>query len=267
MTDAITALEQLTARVSNLGMIVVGSRGKSIPPERVRRLVKSIAVSYFASVRDPVVSADESGKLVAELDRVIRNLIQLPNAVREKTAYVGQLNELKQHLEDATIAVMLSRGTPTLVLSQTEKGILTTLDKMLPNSARSYEQVLRDISHGSRVSWRGTAAELREVLREVMDHLAPDDKVMAAPGFQLEGDLRRPTQMQKIRFILKARNARSGATATATAALQTVEETIATLARSTYQRGSGVAHSSADGSEVRKFKGYVDALLAELLFP
>jgi hypothetical protein len=95
-----------------------------------------------------------------------------------------------------------------------------------------------------------------------MDHLAPDGDVMAAPGFKLEGDLKRPTQKQKVRFILKARKRAVGV---AEASLETFEEGIATLARSTYQRGSATTHASTDAGEVRKLKNYVDALLVELL--
>ena len=137
-----------------------------------------------------------------------------------------------------------------------------TLAKMLPRAAASYEQVLRDIAEGGRVSWRGTSAELIEALREVMDHLAPDDKVSAAPGFQLETGQTGPTQRQKVRFILKARGSRGTAVAEGSLA---IDEAVASLARSAYQRGSVSTHAAPDVSEVRKLKRYVDALLAELL--
>jgi hypothetical protein len=136
---------------------------------------------------------------------------------------------------------------------------------MLPSSAASYEQALRDIFHGGRISWRGTASELREVLREVMDHLAPDDKVRASPGFKLEPGLLGPTQKQKVRYILRARRSSSAVVAVAEGSLDTVEEAVAALARSTYQRGSESAHVGSTGKEVRNLKRYVEALLAELL--
>lgn len=160
---------------------------------------------------------------------------------------------------------MKARGSPRLVLSQTERAILDTLGKMLPKTAASYEQALLDIAHGQRVSWRGTGTELREVLREVVDHLAPDDKVIAAPGFQLDQEQKGPTQKQKVRFILRARKSASTAVAVAETSLATVEESIANLARSTYQRGSVSTHAATNASEVRNLKRYVDALLAELL--
>jgi hypothetical protein len=265
MTDALTALEQMSADVTKLAATVSRTRGKTVEPERVRLLAKSVALVYYESVRPELDVVKERAGLVDEIDFVIAAILQLSTAAREKTAYVGQLNELRPYIQEAMVCVMKARGTPRLVLSLTERGILDTLKRMLPTTALSYEQVLRDVTEGQRVSWRGPGTELREVLREVMDHLAPDDQVMAAPGFQLEPELKRPTQKQKVRFILKARKSKSGALAVSEASVNTFEEGIATLARSTYQRGAVSTHTPTDGAEIRKLKGYVDALLVELL--
>jgi hypothetical protein len=98
-----------------------------------------------------------------------------------------------------------------------------------------------------------------------MDHLAPDEKVKASTGFTPEPGQDSPTQKQKVRFILRARRSSSAAVAVAEASLQTIDESIATLARSTYTRGSVSAHTKTNASEIRNLKRYVDALLAELL--
>jgi hypothetical protein len=98
-----------------------------------------------------------------------------------------------------------------------------------------------------------------------MDHLAPDDKVSAAPNFQLESGQNRPTQKQKVRYILKARRSSGAAVAVAEASVETVDEAAASLARSTYQRGSVSTHVGTTGKEIKSLKRYVDALLAELL--
>jgi hypothetical protein len=68
-----------------------------------------------------------------------------------------------------------------------------------------------------------------------------------------------------VRFILRARRSSGAAVAVAEASLETVDEAVAGLARSTYQRGSVSTHVSTSGKEIRNLKRYVDALLAELL--
>jgi len=126
-------------------------------------------------------------------------------------------------------------------------------------------RMLQAFHEADRVSWRGTGMELREALREVIDELAPDDKVMASDGFALEKNRTKPTQAQRVKYILRARKSRSAAIDTARQSLETVEAAIAHLARSTYNRGSASTHSATDGVEVRRIKANIDAVLAELL--
>ena len=103
------------------------------------------------------------------------------------------------------------------------------------------------------------------MLREVIDHLATDEQVMASPGLKLEEKQKRPTQTQKVLFALRARHCSDVIIHSAEQALLVVEETIAKLARSTYQRGSISTHKATGENEILSVKGYVDALLVDLL--
>jgi len=265
MTDALTALDQISEDVGRLAGIVEGVRAKKVQPTTVQPIASAIARRYFESVRPELKAVQNRAGLVAEIDFVLQAILELATAPREKQAYLGQIAEVRPYLLEAAVDVMKASGSQRLILSQTERAILDTLGKMLPAAAASYEQSLMDISQGKRVSWRGTATELREVLREAIDHLAPDDKVVASQGFQLEQGQKSPTQKQKVRFILRARKNKSASVAVAEASLDTVEESVAVLARSTYQRGSASTHAATNAPEIRNLKRYIDALLAELL--
>lgn|SRR5574341_395551 len=265
MRDALDALDQVSERVTALGHLATGGRGKYLYPSDVQPITRGIASTYFETVREDLLAVQNRAGLVEEIDSVIQNLLQLSGAMREKQAYVGHINELRPYLLEATVDLMKARSAARLVLSDTERAVVQTLAAMLPDSAASYEQALRDIAVGEKVSWRGTALELRETLRDVIDHLAPDDKVAAVHGFQLEQGQTKPTQRQKVRFILRARRSPGAAVAVAEASLETVEEAVAGLARSTYQRSSASTHVGSSGKEIRNLKRYVDALLAELL--
>ncbi len=265
MADALAALDKMTGHVTALSLAANSGRSKYLAVSEAQPVARSIATTYFESILSDLYAVKSRNGLVDEIDFVVQSLLQLASSSREKQAYIGQLNELRPYLLEATVDLMKSRGTPRLVLSQIERAILDTLAALLPSCAASYEQALRDIAQGARVSWRGTATELRETLRGVMDHLAPDDKVSATPNFQLEAGQRQPTQRQKVRYILKARRSSGSAVAVAEASLDTVEEAVAALARSTYQRGSVSTHVGTTGKEIKSLKRYVDALLAELL--
>lgn len=265
MADALAALDQMSEYVAALASAAATGRAKMLSVNVTQPTARSIAKVYFEAVRSELEVVQNRAGLVEEIDYAVQTLLQLAAAPREREAYLGQINELRPYLLEATVDLMKSAGTSRLVLSETERGILETLTAMLPGTAASYEQALRDIGQGVRVSWRGTATELRETLREVMDHLAPDDQVISSPGFQLEHGLTRPTQRQKVRHILRARRSSSATVAVAEASLNTVDEAVASLARSAYQRGSVSSHTGGSVTEVKKLKRYIDALLAELL--
>lgn len=265
MSDVLTTLDGISEDVTKLVSVIEGTRTKFVPSAAVQPFARAIARTYFESVRHELEAVQNRSGLVEEIDFVLQGILQLATGSREKEPYMGHVAELRPLLLEATIDIMKARGSANLVLSQIERAILDTLTRMLPVSAASYEQALRDLAQGARVSWRGTAAELREVLREAIDHLAPDDQVVASAGFQLETGQKSPTQRQKVRYILRARRSSGGAMAVAEASLATVDEAVATLARSTYQRGSVSTHASSNVSEIRNLKRYTDALLAEML--
>lgn len=265
MADALATLDAIGEQVAALSAAASSGRGKLVAVTVAQPIARSIAKAYFESVRTELESVQNRLGLIEEIDYVVQALLQLATAPREREAYLGQVNELRPYLMEATVDLLKASGAPRLILSETERAILATLTALLPGSAASYEQALRDIAQGVRVSWRGTAAELREALREAIDHLAPDDKVMALSGFKLEENQSRPTQRQKVRYVLRARRSSSAAVTVAEASLATVEASIAVLARSTYQRGSASAHATASAKEVKNLKRYIDALLAELL--
>ncbi len=152
-----------------------------------------------------------------------------------------------------------------VVATPTERLIVDTLSAILPAAAASYEQCLLDLGGPSRRSYRGVAHEMREALRETLDHLAPDADVMAEANFKLEKATTRPTQRQKALYVLRKRRLSREAMRAPELAVSMVEELGAAIARSAYTRGSMSAHGFTSAQEVRQLKMYVDAVLAELL--
>jgi hypothetical protein len=149
--------------------------------------------------------------------------------------------------------------------SEAEQKILSDLTNRLPSAALSYRQALSDLSDAERVSFRGTAHELREAVREVLDQLAPDEKVLKAPSFKLERDRTKPTMKQKVRFIFKDQQRSLTESGPAENAVDAIAETIASMARSTSERGSMSAHTEQTKTEVLKVKRYVEAVLQDIL--
>lgn len=265
MADALSTLEQLSQDAVRLADAVGRCRTKEVPPETAQPTLRAMARAYFESIRPELLVIKVRAGVVDNIDDLIQSLLEMSSEPHAKALYAQHFQELGAYLSEASVSLMKARGERRLLLSSVEAAILETLVKMIPPAAASYEQALRDLQFGERVSWRGPANEFREILREVIDHLAPDDKVTAAQGYQHEDGRTAPTQKQKVRFILRARRVGAAAVTVAENSLDAAAEAVATLARSTYQRSNVSTHTSTAVPEIRNLKRYVDALLGELL--
>ncbi len=91
---------------------------------------------------------------------------------------------------------------PTMRMAE-DPEVVDALAQIGPQLAACYRQALRDISQVDRESFVGPAAALRELLSFVLRDLAPDDAVMAGPGFVAEKEDGHPTRRQRVKFILR----------------------------------------------------------------
>ncbi len=149
------------------------------------------------------------------------------------------------------------------VLDAADRRIIDVLREMIPSAALSYEQAARDLQSTERLSWRGPATDLREALRETLDHLAPDADVTAQAGFRCDPGATGPTMKQKVRFVLRKRGVTSAATEAA--AVIAVDESVGTFVRSVYTRSSVSTHTPTLRREVIRVRDWVRTALRELL--
>jgi hypothetical protein len=245
-------------------------RGKSIVvrAKAAREQTKVVVQHYFRQLRPKLLELSMDAGRIEELDWISQYLLKLAAGTSRRSTYRTRLRELSSLRGEIEAAIEI-RGTAraaapaSRLLTATEAGILQTLNRVLPRAALSYEQVLEDLAAPRRFSYRGTAAELREVLRELLDHLAPDEDVLTT--VKLERDQRGPTMKQKAVFILKARGIGESSRKTPVDAVGVVEDSIGSFTRSVYTRGSVSTHVTTPREEVVTIKGYADAVLADLL--
>jgi predicted ABC-type transport system involved in lysophospholipase L1 biosynthesis ATPase subunit len=234
----------------------------------LREQIRAIVQSYFRVVRPQLIDLEIPPTMVEQLDDINQSILSLSAKVNRTTSYTSRLNSLDDLRTDVSIAAEIrsaSRGMAeaTRLPTAAEASILATLEQIVPSTALSYKQVLLDLGDKQRISFRGTAAELREVLRELLDHLAPDEDVLKT--VTLEKDQKQPTMKQKAAFILKARGIGDTARKAPVDAVGIVEESVGSLARSVYTRGSLSTHVVTTRQEVLTIKAYTDAVLFDLL--
>lgn len=257
--DFCTALARFSTHLDRNKAVNVNSAA-------LRDHAKQVAQQYFRHVRQDLLQF-QLDELIEPLSIEFEALIVLSEGRNAAASYRRHAKAIRKLIPRVTSQLAVHDGTAATTVSSSEPDgkIVETLAKLVPSAALSYQQALRDLSDTQRQSFRGPAHELREALREVLDHFAPDADVMAVPGFKLEKDRPKPTMKQKVRFILKARSQNDTERAVPESAVSTVEALIADMTRSTYDRGSLAAHTERGKKDLEQLKRYVDVVLHDLL--
>lgn len=226
--------------------------------------VKAFVKAYFEVLQSDLKNLDISTE---ELDASMQTLITLTNSKALTSKYKTLLKKIKAGLvaiESSGTYTTRNRNTKS-ISNGYEPAIFKILNQIIPSIANSYQQILNDLNT-PRISYRGTVAEMREVLRETLDYLAPDEEVTKMKGFKLEKNMTKPTMKQKVRYVLGNRGKSETAIKSPEDAAYIVDEGVERLVRSTYNRGSLSTHTSAsDKADVCQIKMYLDTVLCELL--
>jgi DNA-binding XRE family transcriptional regulator len=272
MPDEIDATwESFGKKMTELRSALSRCRSVNVNTARLKTNVKDLVQLYFRQIRPTLPPLGFSEEKLGPLDTEMQELLRLSNGNNRKSYYLDRVKrvDVERRSLETQREILLSQKATILPqkVSRTaiEHEILKTLQQIAPTAALSYDQASRDIADTGRVSFRGTANELREALRELLDHLAPDAEVESQTGFKHEKGQTKPTMKQKVRFILRARGLPTTAIQAPEGAVVLIDEMIGKLTRSTYNRSSISAHVPTARSEVRQMKMYVDSVLAELL--
>jgi len=261
-TDLATKIDQLLATLRS---------GKSInvTSKTIKSGVIDVAKDYFQNIR-PEISSSLPEKTLQVYDAQWQDLVRLAHGNNSRRSYVKLLTALKKATVEINVTrIILSGVAPEAqeaVYTDAEAVLVNTLEQLAPSAAQSYQQAIQDLAAPvQRLSYRGTATDLREAFRDTLDQLAPDTVVMQQDGFALEKGQMQPTMKQKVRFILRSRGKGSTPRAVAEKSVELIEALSGDIARAFYNRASLSTHVETTYGEARQLKRYVDTLLFDLL--
>ena len=226
---------------------------------------------YFSKTRPYIIATVGESEHILSHDQKWQELIRLAHGNNPKKSYSSKIKSIKKELTEfnvACLSVTAQKGIDGSSLSDLtppEKLILNTLENIVPSAAASYRQGILDLRGTERLSYRGTAAEFREALRETLDHLAPDSDVKNQPGFNLEKDVTGPTMKQKVIFILRSRGRKKPQQDSIKKSLELIESLTGDITRTTYSRASLATHLETSRTEVQRIKRYTDTIFFDLL--
>ncbi len=143
------------------------------------------------------------------------------------------------------------------------------LEKLAPDLERRYMQIIFDIADEYRLSYTGTAGELREIITKILHAEAPDAAVEAQDWYKqaIKSDKDHPdtpTRRERVKYIMLKKN-QSGSVETAAKTSDLIEGILGEIVAASYARLSAAAHGSKAREELIKCLGYFDAFVADLL--
>jgi hypothetical protein len=238
-----------------------------------RRNIRSVVGAWFSEYRPLFVQVVGEEPYILSMDESMQCLLKLASANSARRTVVRATASAIQHFND-NLLVPLSRAYWSRAPERSPAGrddeVAARLRQLDAELADSYEQAAIDIEDSARLSYRGPAAEIREVLTGVLHLLAPNAQVQATDWYR---ESRRsgtrteptPTRAERTKFILRSRAKGSAGTEAAESYMTAVEERLASVINAAYKRGSAATHGGTERDELVQLLPYVNALLRELL--
>jgi DNA-binding XRE family transcriptional regulator len=259
---------QLIADIEAFGASLRRGSAVNVNDQSSKDRAIGLATHYFNDVRPLVVAVNGETAIQLGHDALWQQLIRLAHGNNARNTYLKIIGVLRKQLREFNIFALGKPVTPAgqgQTSTREETLILKTLEAIVPSAAASYRQGLSDLVEGERLSYRGTAAEFRESLRETLDHLAPDADVMAQTWYKPEEGQKKPTMKQKTRYVLTSRERNRTQRDSAEKMLGLIEELSGEVMRAVYNRASLATHVNQSRKEVVKIKRYVDTMFFDLL--
>ncbi len=258
---------QLIADIETFGASLRRGTAVNVNDQSSKERAIELTAHYFNDVRPYVVAVTGESEIQLAHDALWQQLVRMAHGNNARKTYIKTIGKIRKELRDFNVSALAKPLAQTRqgTTSREENLILSTLEAIVPSAAASYRQGLSDLAQEERLSYRGTAAEFRESLRETLDHLAPDAEVMAQDWYRPEDDENKPTMKQKTRYVLTSRERNKTQRLSADKMLGLIEELSGEVMRAVYNRASLATHVHQSRKEVTKIKRYVDTMFFDLL--
>jgi hypothetical protein len=264
-------LRELLEKLDGLQSRIRRGRTVNVNDRETKDEAIAVASAYFGQCRKVLARGIGEDERLLSHDEKWQELVRFAHGNNARRSYLNHIKTIRKELAEFNITYLshLSEQSPNNTglsdLTPAEQMIIKTLELSIPSAAASYRQALLDLRGAERLSYRGTASELRESLRETLDHLAPDDDVLSQPGFALEPSQTKPTMKQKVQYILGVRGRTKTKRMVVEKSIELVDTLAGEITRAVYNQASLAVHVETSRTEVMKIKRYVDTIFFDLL--
>src|SRR5258708_13480043 len=165
LRDAIRRVEDLQRDLTHL-------RAEHVNSETDKTPIRSLVDDYFRTIRPSISIYPELRTGLEGVEKWLQEELPLTHKGSPIAAYRKLLKNCKSSLVSLeSLSLTQGQTLPGATPSSVDSRIIETLTKLLPSAASAYEQALTDLGDTRRASYRGPATDLREALRETLDHL------------------------------------------------------------------------------------------------
>ncbi len=240
---------------------------RNLATQKITHAERAVALIWFNSLTDP-----SSGMTIAEICRQIENAgygkqnsTRLVVALRKDTQTVKGSSDTirinpKSRADLEKKYIIYTNGATQIAHEKIYDALLQISEPL----ANCYAQVKMDINDQSRLSWVGTAHEIRHLISILLQKLAPDVDVISQSWYEQDKNTSGPTQRQRVRYILGQHNAGSKEQKV-TEQIVNLDEMVERLVRAIYCRASDAAHRFKSREEIIRILRYFDAFAHDLL--
>ena len=260
LRDALSGVETLQRDLAR-------HKAKQVNSQTDRAAIQSLVDDYFRTIRPSIAIHPALQAKLSAVDVILQEVLNLSHKRTPVATFRKLLSRCKATLIDLeALSLTHSHQPPGMApTGGVDEKILQTLQRLVPSAASSYEQALVDLEDERRKSYRGPATDLREALRETLDHLAPDEPVTKQAGYKPEPNTNGPTMKQKVRYILGTRGMMRTLTEPSERAADAIDEAVGSFVRSVYTRSNVSTHTQTDRNEVLRIRDWVRVVMCELL--
>ena len=263
--DFFESLEALDRKISNRS-------ARRVNTNEERNAIRAVAGTWFRSYRPLFVRLFSSEAPLEVIDGSLQDLLNLATGKGQRSAYRTALRRAMRDFRNNLLTPLTRaywEGAGETASPDFSEIVARRLEQMDPSLRDSYETVISDLNWDDRKSFKGTANELREVLREVLHRLAPTEEVQNEHWFedahQGQQQVPAPTHAERAKYILFQKRKGSAGIESVEQFVDAAADRLGAVVRSSYTRANAAAHAQQAKAEIQAQLRYINALLLELL--
>jgi hypothetical protein len=245
-------------------------KNKNKAPSREERLFIVSACRSWFDYR-PKLSLLGAGEIpLIEIDKLMKEMLQSTNTIRRRTFYQDTFRKMAEIFDNIFVNMQVAEWATPNKSSAGDEKVLNALHLFSPDLERRYLQAIADLSDPNRISYAGTANELREIIRLSLSSQAPENEIIKKDWYKQAraGKSRlpdKPTHSEKVKYILETRRAGEQALKSTQENETLIDDMLGKVVRSSYDRVSASVHGNHDRNEIIRALRYIHAFLLDIL--